>query len=125
MDVRTWLGSLGLDQYESVFREHRIETDVLPELTDQHLKDMGVPLGHRLRMLRAILHMSVDGSALDTLLDTGDSRTLAQLIETAGFQSPADLQAASISDFFCRQRFVGHASHALLLLRDLVHSELR
>lgn len=78
-----------------------------------------------MRMLRAILHMSVDGSALDTLLDTGDSRTLAQLIETAGFQSPADLQAASISDFFCRQRFVGHESHALLLLRDRVHRELR
>jgi class 3 adenylate cyclase len=62
MDVRTWLGSLGLDQYESVFREHRIETDVLPELTDQHLKDMGVPLGHRLRMLRAIRQLTGDAS---------------------------------------------------------------
>ena len=78
-----------------------------------------------MRMLRAILHMSVDGSPLDTLLDTGDSRTLAQLIETAGFRSPADLQAASISDFFCRQRFVAHASPALVLLRDLVVCELR
>jgi DNA-binding response OmpR family regulator len=78
-----------------------------------------------MRMLRAILHMSVDGSALDTLLDTGDSRTLAQLIETAGFESPADLQAASISDFFCRQRFVARASPALALLRDLVLGELR
>jgi predicted ATPase/class 3 adenylate cyclase len=54
MDVGTWLGSLGLDQYEDLFREHAIEADVLPELTDQHLKDIGVPLGHRLRMLRAI-----------------------------------------------------------------------
>src|SRR5450755_3218372 len=58
MDVRTWLGSLGLDQYEAVFRQHRIEIDVFPELTDLHLKDMGVPLGHRLRMLRALRHLA-------------------------------------------------------------------
>jgi predicted ATPase/class 3 adenylate cyclase len=54
MDVGSWLGSLGLDQYEELFREHEIEADILPELTDQHLKDLGVPLGHRLRLLRAI-----------------------------------------------------------------------
>ena len=54
MDVGTWLGSLGLDQYEDLFREHEIEADILPELTDQHLRDIGVPLGHRLRILRAI-----------------------------------------------------------------------
>src|SRR6201995_3707 len=54
MDVGTWLASLGLDQYESLFREHAIEADVLPELTDQHLSDLAIPLGHRLRLLRAI-----------------------------------------------------------------------
>src|SRR5215475_5942927 len=54
MDVGSWLGSLGLDQYEDLFRENEIEADILPELTDQHLKDLGVPLGHRLRLLRAI-----------------------------------------------------------------------
>jgi class 3 adenylate cyclase/tetratricopeptide (TPR) repeat protein len=58
MDVRTWLGSLGLDQYEALFREHRIETDVLRDLTDQHLRDMGVPLGHRLRILRAVRQLT-------------------------------------------------------------------
>jgi class 3 adenylate cyclase/predicted ATPase len=54
MDVGTWLSGLGLGQYEAVFRENEIEADVLTELTDQHLKDLGVPLGHRLKMLRAI-----------------------------------------------------------------------
>jgi class 3 adenylate cyclase len=58
MDVRTWLGNLGLDQYEAIFREHRIETDVLAELTDQHLRDLGVPLGHRLRILRAVRQLT-------------------------------------------------------------------
>jgi class 3 adenylate cyclase/predicted ATPase len=54
MDVGTWLSGLGLGQYEAIFRENEIEADVLTELTDQHLKDLGVSLGHRLKMLRAI-----------------------------------------------------------------------
>ena len=54
MDVGTWLSSLGLDQYESTFRENGIEAGTLAELTDERLRDIGVPLGHRLRMLRAL-----------------------------------------------------------------------
>src|SRR5215475_13989015 len=54
MDVETWLGSLGLGQYETLFQKNQIEADALVQLTDQFLKDVGVPLGHRLRMLRAI-----------------------------------------------------------------------
>lgn len=54
MDVGTWLRRLGLEQYEACFRENEIEVDILPELTEQHLKDLGVSLGHRLKMLRAI-----------------------------------------------------------------------
>jgi class 3 adenylate cyclase/tetratricopeptide (TPR) repeat protein len=60
MDVGTWLSGLGLSQYEAVFRESEIDTDVLTELTDQHLKDLGVALGHRLRMLRAIRELADD-----------------------------------------------------------------
>ena len=54
MDVGTWLNSLGLGQYEAAFRDNEIDADVLTELTDQHLRDLGVSLGHRLKMLRAI-----------------------------------------------------------------------
>jgi len=78
-----------------------------------------------MRMLRAVLHMVAYGSALDTLLDTGDSRTFAQLIDLAGFQSAADVQSASIAEFFCRQRFVANRCPALLLLRDLVLRHVR
>ena len=42
MDVGDWLRGLGLGQYEAAFRESEIEADVLAELTDQHLKDLGV-----------------------------------------------------------------------------------
>ncbi len=58
MDVGTWLGSLGLDHYESTFRENGIDADALAELTDQRLRDLGVPLGHRLRILRAIRELA-------------------------------------------------------------------
>src|SRR3984893_1590224 len=60
MDVGTWLSGLGLSRYEAVFRESAIDADVLTELTDQHLKDLGVALGHRLRMLRAIRELAGD-----------------------------------------------------------------
>src|SRR5216684_3667273 len=58
MDVGTWLSGLGLGQYEAVFRENEIDADVLTELTDQHLKDLGIALGHRLKLLRAIRQLA-------------------------------------------------------------------
>jgi class 3 adenylate cyclase len=62
MDVGTWLSGLGLSQYEAVFRESEIDADVLTELTEQHLKDLGVSLGHRLKMLRAIRELAGDAA---------------------------------------------------------------
>ena len=47
-------GSLGLDQYEATFRANEIDADVLPELTEIDLEKLGVPLGHRKRLLKAI-----------------------------------------------------------------------
>jgi class 3 adenylate cyclase len=54
MDIGGWLRSLGLEQYEAAFHENAIDTDVLRDLTDQDLKDLGVVLGDRRRILRAI-----------------------------------------------------------------------
>ena len=65
MDVGDWLRGIGLGQYEAAFRESEIEADVLAELTDQHLKDLGVSLGNRLRILRAIRELSVAAPAPD------------------------------------------------------------
>jgi class 3 adenylate cyclase/tetratricopeptide (TPR) repeat protein len=62
MDVGTWLSGLGLGQYEAIFRESEIDADVLTELTEQHLKDLGVSLGHRLKMLRAIRKLAGDAA---------------------------------------------------------------
>jgi hypothetical protein len=53
-EIADWLQKLGMSEYEQRFAENRIDFSVLPELTDQHLKDLGVALGDRLKMLRAI-----------------------------------------------------------------------
>jgi class 3 adenylate cyclase len=54
MDVGAWLRGLGLGQYETVFRESEIDAEVLPDLTEGDLYQLGVPLGHRKRLLKAI-----------------------------------------------------------------------
>src|SRR5208282_2287845 len=65
IDVGEWLQSLGLGEYEAVFRQNEIDADVLPELTDQHLKDLGVSLGHRLKILRAIRELAATAPSAD------------------------------------------------------------
>jgi len=55
MDVADWLRKLGLEQYEPAFRANEIDERVLPSLTAEDLKDLGVSLvGHRRRLLDAI-----------------------------------------------------------------------
>jgi SAM domain (Sterile alpha motif) len=62
MDIGEWLGNLGLERYNAAFRENAIDTDVLRDLTDQDLEKLGVLLGDRRRLLRAIAALD-DGSA--------------------------------------------------------------
>jgi class 3 adenylate cyclase len=56
--IADWLEKLGMAEYAQCFAENRIDLSVLPELTDQHLKDLGIALGDRLKMLRAIRELS-------------------------------------------------------------------
>ena len=52
--IADWLEKLGMSEYAQRFAENRIDFSVLPELTDQDLKDLGVVLGDRRKILRAI-----------------------------------------------------------------------
>ncbi len=54
MDIGDWLRGLGLGQFEDRFRDGEIEADILPELTETDLEKLGLPLGHRKRILKAI-----------------------------------------------------------------------
>ena len=58
-DIAEWLGRLGLGQYAQRFAENEIDVSVLPHLTDQDLKDIGIPLGHRRKILAAISEPAV------------------------------------------------------------------
>jgi len=58
-----WLGASGLEQYAGFFAEHRIDFDVLPDLTDQDLEKLQIPLGDRKRLLRAIAGLEGGGGA--------------------------------------------------------------
>src|SRR5215471_4848151 len=63
MDVGGWLRSLGLGKYEAAFRENEIDETVLPSLTDEHLKELGVTaLGHRVKLLDAIAALPKDAN---------------------------------------------------------------
>jgi class 3 adenylate cyclase len=58
VDVGAWLHSNGFGQYEAAFRESEIDLEVLPDLTDADLEKLGVPMGHRKRLLKAINGLS-------------------------------------------------------------------
>src|SRR5215469_9448381 len=59
MDIGGWLRGLGLERYAEAFRDNAIEVEVLLELSEADLEKLGVLLGHRKLMLRAIAKLRV------------------------------------------------------------------
>jgi len=57
-DVDQWLERIGLASYATLFAENEIDAEVLPELSEQDLKDLKIPLGHRKKLLKAIAVLS-------------------------------------------------------------------
>lgn len=53
-DIQSWLEDHGLEQYAAKFSEHDVDMDVLPDLTDEDLVELGISLGHRRRLKKAI-----------------------------------------------------------------------
>src|SRR3984885_126695 len=59
MDVVDWLRTLGLERYEAAFRENDVDAELLPTLTADDLKEIGVTsFGHRRRLLEAIAKLN-------------------------------------------------------------------
>jgi class 3 adenylate cyclase len=54
MDLGNWLRTLGLERFEVTFRENAVDETVLFDLTDDHLREFGLPLGARIKLLKAI-----------------------------------------------------------------------
>ena len=106
MDVAVWLRSLGLEQYEAAFRENAITEKILPRLTAEDLKDLGVGLvGHRRALLDAIATLRGDPDAQSAL----PSSTLMPT-------TPVPVPLASAPEA------VGERRHITVMFCDLVGS---
>ena len=72
MDVAEWLRTLGLERYETTFRENDVNSELSPDLTADDLKDLGVTsIGHRRQLLKAIARLQ--GNAAPLLLDLNEA----------------------------------------------------
>ncbi|MGA7490367.1 MAG: adenylate/guanylate cyclase domain-containing protein [Xanthobacteraceae bacterium] len=61
--IAEWLASIGLEEHAQRFTENAIDLSVIRDLTDEDFKHLGVPLGHRRKMLRAIAELGGTGLA--------------------------------------------------------------
>src|SRR5262245_53522275 len=59
-DVGSWLAELGLGQYAKAFADNAIDAELLRELTDSDLEKIGVLLGHRKKILKAIAALEAE-----------------------------------------------------------------
>jgi hypothetical protein len=75
MDVAGWLRTLGLQQYEAVFRQNDIDAEVLPTLGADDLRELGISsLGHRKRLLTAITALADGSGAVPSLIPANELR---------------------------------------------------
>ena len=64
MDIAAWLQDLGLERYVSAFRKNEIDWEVLPKLTSEDLREIGVAaIGHRRKLLDAIASLGPEAPA--------------------------------------------------------------
>jgi class 3 adenylate cyclase len=94
--IAEWLEKLGLSEYVERFAENGIDLSVLPDLTDQDLKDLGVVLDHRRKMLRAI-------AALD---DVSAAAAPAAPVTTCGAPGPAPLPISATAEATGERRYL-------------------
>ena len=89
MDVGDWLRGLGLSEYGPAFRDAKIGPDVLPDLTDSDVEKLGVPLGDRKRLLKAIAGF-------------GEARTVAEPRRPPPMPPPIDAaERRQLTVMFC------------------------
>jgi class 3 adenylate cyclase/predicted ATPase len=125
MDVVVWLRSLGLEEYEADFRENKIDDTVLPNLTAEDLKDLGVTaVGHRRKLVDAIAALRNDPSVQAASVTVAPARP--SLTPSATAVAEAIGERRHVTVMFCD--LVGSTSIAAALdaedWRDLVGSYL-
>jgi class 3 adenylate cyclase len=90
VDIAAWLRGLGLEQYEPAFRVNEIDERVLPSLTSEDLREIGVvPIGHRRRLLDAIAALGIEVPVVIETTVSSDSPT------------PANAERRQLTVMFC------------------------
>ncbi len=95
-DLAEWLGRHGLDQYAQTFAENNIEFSVLPDLTENDLKKLGVSLGHRKKLLRAIEALTAARQPTGTT-----SAVLDVIVTSPPLLQPREAEFRQITVMFC------------------------
>jgi class 3 adenylate cyclase len=106
MDIEAWLQGLGLERYAPAFRENEIDVEVLPELTDADLATLGLPLGPRRKLLKAIAGLRQGA-----------------LQSPAPVSAPADAERRQLTVMFCD--LVGSTALAARLDPEELHEVIR
>jgi class 3 adenylate cyclase/predicted ATPase len=78
LEIDGWLRGIGLEQYAQTFRDNAIDADVLCDLTDEHLRELGLPLGARLKLLRAVAALSTGQTPVSPQITTPAPRADAE-----------------------------------------------
>jgi class 3 adenylate cyclase/tetratricopeptide (TPR) repeat protein len=70
--IRDWLEVIGLDQYAEIFEQNNVDLDVLGELSDGEFKELGVNLGDRKRLQRALRDLGSPNKVVDVIAEPQD-----------------------------------------------------
>ncbi len=107
IDVRSWLDEYGFEQFADLFEEHEIDGDVLFDLTNDDLKDLGLSLGARKKLLKAI---ALASEAMSHPMDETPTPVAA-----SGERRQVTVLFADIADFTrLSERMGAEATHNLL-----------
>ena len=94
MDVGVWLGNLGLGQYEAAFRDNAVDGAVLPKLTLDDLKDLGVAVvGHRRKIMSAIEELNIASVARPAAMKPRQTQAPSSVV--AGPMEPSAVRSQS------------------------------
>jgi class 3 adenylate cyclase/predicted ATPase len=120
--ISDWLGNLGLSEYIQCFVDNKIDVSVLRYLTDQDLKEIGIPLGHRRKILAAISELTgvsatthKFGDVMGPVTRDAERRQvtvmfldLVDSVALSGRMDPEDLREVISAYQNCAAEIVGH-----------------
>ena len=119
LNIEKWLSELGLDQYIDAFRENDVDARVLPLLTSDDLKELGVSLGHRRLILAAVAEQSQETTKAESVDVTANPEQLAKAPASHAEGSVASDEALSVGQ---KPSTVAERRHLTVLFADLVGS---